>query len=292
MKKLFILMLLAVSATANSANMTESDTLIIRKPQKVRIITGDSVQKIKVYGREGEANYTYESKIQLVDSNYVSETNINKDNWDLKISLGKKNWNGKFHNEASTHVGIGLCNPIGAMFSAPTSVGSSWELFWTICQWDHYTASYKNWYSVGVGIDWRNYRTDGRYYFTKLDDGTLTEAKYPDGYDPRFSRIKVFSLNFPILWGHKFNRNFRLSLGPVINFNTYASIKNRYYDANDKGHKDVFKHIHQKTLTIDMMAVVKLLHFQVYGKYSPMDILNSSYGSDINFQSVSFGIYL
>ena len=49
MKKLFILMLLAVSATANSANMTENDTLIIRKPQKVRIITGDSVQKIKVY---------------------------------------------------------------------------------------------------------------------------------------------------------------------------------------------------------------------------------------------------
>ena len=68
MKKLFILLLLAISATANAA---ENDTLTILKPRKVRIISGDSIQKIKVYGREGEDKYTYESKILLVDSNYV-----------------------------------------------------------------------------------------------------------------------------------------------------------------------------------------------------------------------------
>ena len=79
MKKLFIMMLLAVSATASAANNADNDTLTILKPKKVRIITGDSIQKIKVYGREGEDNYTYESKILLVDSNYVSQESINKD---------------------------------------------------------------------------------------------------------------------------------------------------------------------------------------------------------------------
>ena len=49
MKKLFILLLLAISATANAVEVLENDTLTILKPKKVRIITGDSIQKIKVY---------------------------------------------------------------------------------------------------------------------------------------------------------------------------------------------------------------------------------------------------
>ena len=83
MKKLFILLLLAISATASAANNADNDTLTILKPKKVRIISGDSIQKIKVYGREGEDNYTYESKILLVDSNYVSQESINKDTWNF-----------------------------------------------------------------------------------------------------------------------------------------------------------------------------------------------------------------
>lgn len=288
-KQLLILFALAMTATANA---TDNDTLTIQKSQRVKIITGDSIQKIKIEGREGDERYRYESTIQLVDSNYVSSVNINKDRWDLSIGLGNNNNNTGFHNALSSHIGIGLCNPIGTYFKGARSVGSSWEIFWTIAQWDHYTPSYNNWYSVGFGIDWRNYRMDGHTYFMRQSDGTLTEETYPAGYDPRFSRIKVFSLNIPLLWGHKFNKNFQLAVGPVINFNTYASIKNRYFDAEGKGHKDVYKHIHQKPVTIDMMAVMKFMHFQIYGKYSPMETLNSTYGSNINFQSVSFGVYL
>ena len=48
MKKLFILFLLAVSATVNATTVADNDTLTILKPQKVRIITGDSIQKVKV----------------------------------------------------------------------------------------------------------------------------------------------------------------------------------------------------------------------------------------------------
>lgn len=289
MKKLLVFMLLTTTVTAQATLNADNDTLTISKPNKVRIITGDSIQKIKVYGREGDEKYRYENTIQLVDSNYISSVNINKDRWDLSFEVGKK---GNFHNEISMHIGVGLCNPIGANFKASKSVGSSWEIMWTIAQWNHFTPSYKNWYSIGFGVDWRNYRTDGRYYFTKLDDGTITEERYPDGYDPRFSRFKVFSLNVPLLWGHKVNKNFEFSIGPVINFNTYASIKNRYFDADGKGHKDVFKHIHQKPITVDLMAIVKLLNFQIYGKFSPMETLNNTYAEDVNFQSVSFGIYL
>ena len=81
MKKLLLFLLLANTTTANAQE--KNDTLTILKPQKVRIITGDSIQKIKVYGRENDSRYTYENTIQLVDSNYVSSVDINKDKWNF-----------------------------------------------------------------------------------------------------------------------------------------------------------------------------------------------------------------
>lgn len=281
-----ILTALAVSPMATLAQT--ADTLTIKKPSRVRIITGDSIQKIKVYGREGEPDFRYESRIQMVDSNYVSETVINRN---LGFSIGRKS--NRHHNVIASHAGVGFCVPAGKSFSGPSAVGSSWELFWTIAQWERFTPSYKNCLAWGVGINWRNYRTDGRSHFVKQTDGTITEQTYPEGYEPEFSRIKVFSLCVPLSWGHRVSKNFSFSLGPVINFNTYASIKSRYHDAEGKKHKDIYKHIHQKPVTVDLMGTlrVKSLPFSIYGKYSPMDMLSDTYGSGVNFQSVSFGVY-
>ena len=293
MKKLFIMMLLAVSATANATKVADNDTLTILKPQKVRIITGDSIQKIKVYGRENDSQYRYESKILLVDSNYVSETSINKDTWNFdfvkKYSVGTgyplKS------NTASMRLAIGLTYGANAKYSSSQSVGSSWEIMWTIMEWEKFKYGKHNGFSVGFGVDWRNFRIDGRQYFYKADDGMLSEQNYPAGYEPDFSRIKVFSLQIPIMWKYR-TKKMNFGLGPVINFNTYASIKNRYRDADGAKHKDVYKQIHQRPITVDIMGEVSIHNWiSIYAKYSPMTILNSTYGSDINFQPVSFGIY-
>ena len=258
MKKLFILLLLAISATANAAEVAENDTLTILKPRKVRIITGDSIQKIKVYGREGEDKYTYESKILLVDSNYVS---------------------------------FGLCYGANADYKGPQSVGSSWEIMWTIAEIEKYGYGKHNGFSIGFGVNWRNFRIDGRSKFVKLDDGTITEEALPAGYDNDFSRIKVFSLTIPVMWKYR-TKQVTFGLGPVFNINTYASIKNRYWDADGEKHKQIFKKIHQRPITVDIMAEVSFHNwFSIYGKFSPMTILNSTYANDVNFQPVSFGIY-
>jgi hypothetical protein len=83
MERFIILMaaaLLQTSAFAQSNN----NTIVINKPKRVTIVTGDSIQKVIVKGKEGDDNYEYSSTIQLVDSNYVSKEEINKDSWFLK----------------------------------------------------------------------------------------------------------------------------------------------------------------------------------------------------------------
>ena len=293
MKKLFILLLLAISATANAVEVLENDTLTILKPRKVRIITGDSIQKIKVYGREGEDKYTYESKILLVDSNYVSEESINKDTWTFDFIKSKSHGTGyplKQRN-LSSRLGFGLCYGANADYKGPQSVGSSWEIMWTIAEIEKYGYGKHNGFSIGFGVNWRNFRIDGRSKFVKLDDGTITEENLPAGYDNDFSRIKVFSLTIPVMWKYR-TKQVTFGLGPVFNINTYASIKNRYWDADGEKHKQIFKKIHQRPITVDIMAEVSFHNwFSIYGKFSPMTILNSTYANDVNFQPVSFGIY-
>ena len=293
MKKLFILLLLAISATANAVEVSENDTLTILKPKKVRIITGDSIQKIKVYGREGEDHYTYESKILLVDSNYVSEESINKDTWTFDFIKSKSHGTGyplKQRN-LSSRLGFGLCYGANADYKGPQSVGSSWEIMWTIAEIEKYGYGKHNGFSIGFGVNWRNFRIDGRSKFVKLDDGTITEEGLPAGYDNDFSRIKVFSLTIPVMWKYR-TKQVTFGLGPVFNINTYASIKNRFWDADGEKHKQMFKKIHQRPITVDIMAEVSFHNwFSIYGKFSPMTILNSTYANDVNFQPVSFGIY-
>ena len=293
MKKLFILLLLAISATANAVEVLENDTLTILKPKKVRIITGDSIQKIKVYGREGEDKYTYESKILLVDSNYVSEESINKDTWTFDFIKSKSHGTGyplKQRN-LSSRLGFGLCYGANADYKGPQSVGSSWEIMWTIAEIEKYGYGKHNGFSIGFGVNWRNFRIDGRSKFVKLDDGTITEEGLPAGYDNDFSRIKVFSLTIPVMWKYR-TKQVTFGLGPVFNINTYASIKNRFWDADGEKHKQMFKKIHQRPITVDIMAEVSFHNwFSIYGKFSPMTILNSTYANDVNFQPVSFGIY-
>jgi hypothetical protein len=293
MKKLFILLLLAISATANAVEVLENDTLTILKPKKVRIITGDSIQKIKVYGREGEDKYTYESKILLVDSNYVSEQSINKETWSFDFVKSKSHGTGYplKQKNLSSRLGFGLCYGANADYKGPQSVGSSWEIMWTIAEIEKYGYGKHNGFSIGFGINWRNFRMDGRSKFVKLDDGTITEEALPAGYDNDFSRIKVFSLTIPVMWKYR-TKSVTFGLGPVLNINTYASIKNRFWDADGEKHKQMFKKIHQRPITVDIMAEVSFHNwFSIYGKFSPMTILNSTYANDVNFQPVSFGIY-
>lgn len=293
MKKLFFIMLLAVSATANAANNADNDTLTILKPKKVRIISGDSIQKIKVYGREGEDNYTYESKILLVDSNYVSQESINKDTWNFDF-VKKRSAGTGFplkQNSSSTRLAVGLCYGANSKYNSSQSVGSSWEIMWTIVEWEKFNYGQHNGYSIGFGVDWRNFRIDGRQYFYKADNGLLSEQTYPAGYEPNFSRIKVFSLQIPIMWKYR-TKHINFGLGPVINFNTYASIKNKYRDVEGRENKDVYKQIHQRPITVDIMGEISIHNWvSIYGKFSPMTILNSTYGESINFQPVSFGVY-
>ena len=191
--------------------------------------------------------------------------------------------------EATASLGIGLVSPTDVSSGMDFPFGKSWEIFFTPIVFELYMNKAKgDLISLGLGFDWRNYRMTNDFRFMKNDDGKVVLGSYPEGASPKFSRVKVFSLNFPLLYEHKFNRQWGLGIGPVFNWNTYGSIKTRFKKDGDK-QKLVEKQIGQKKFTIDAMFILENPIVDLYLKYCPTDVLKDN---DLKFQSMSIGIYL
>jgi len=285
----------AVSLLSFGSAAAQSDTLVINHPQKVTIVSNDSLQRVIVSGRQGDPDFSYQNTIRLVDNNYESNVNISRDHWELipsvKVGRAKNDTASysRYTNVISAHFGIGFTCPTHVDERLDFSTFKSWEIFATILQWDHFLdRRERNNVSLGLGIDWRNYRITDDQLFTKSPSGDVTVEKFPLEFEPKFSRIKVFSLTATLRYEHDFGGGFAIGFGPVFNFNTYASIKTRYKFLGDKV-KHVEKNIRQRPVTIDWMLNMRIVDVPFYVKYSNDDVLKDG---GVRFRSLSFGLYL
>ena len=290
MKRILFLTLMAAATTAFAA---ENDTLVIEKPQRVTIITGDSLQSIRVKGKEGDNSFDYQNTIQLIDSNYVSTETYNKSLWDL-MPFGKKKdceKRGNMQFALIASFSVGFTTAVGAADGVNIPVGPSWEFMWDIAQIQVRPWKERNHYFyTGFGLDWRNYRMTDQNRFVEQPDGRIVTTPYPQGSNPDFSRIKVLSLTVPFTYGFfPFKQGlFRgFEIGPVLNFNVYSSIKTRYSIDGEK-QKDITKGLHRNPVTVDLMVKLQMKYFNIYAKYSPCNVLDTAYGP--KFRSVSFGV--
>jgi len=277
-----------------SSVAAQNDTLVINNPRRVTVISSDSLQRVIVNGKQDDDDFVYQNTIRLVDANYESNTSISRDHWELipSVKIGKKTGDGQalhHYNVLTAHLGVGFTCPTKVDDRIEFSTFKSWEIFATVLQWDHYIdRRSRNCISLGLGIDWKNYRMTDDLLFTKGPDGNVTVDRFPLEFEPKFSRIKVFSLTSTLRYQHDFGHGFSIGFGPVVNFNTYASIKTRYKFLGDKI-KHMEKNIRQRPITIDWMLNMSVADFPFYVKYSNDDVLKDG---GVKFRSLSFGLYL
>lgn len=198
---------------------------------------------------------------------------------------GKTKW-----SVISSGIGIGWVTPVSSNAGMDISMGKSVELTWAnviAVQMSHG----QHRVSLGLGLDWRNMVTHGGSYFEKAADGEIVMSPYGDGVRDRRSRIKIFSLQMPLLYGFDFGKKHRwgVTLGPVVNFNTSASIKTSWREG-DREYSVKTRHIGQRPVTVDVMGAVNYGCLGVYVRYAPMNMLKDSTG--MKFGCFSTGIML
>lgn len=142
-------------------------------------------------------------------------------------------------------------------------------------------------FSFGSGITFRNLGLTGVNAMSMAEDGLISVAPYQGSRALKISKLKVFSINVPLLYSLDFGGGFGFTLGPVVNLNAGSSIVNKYSQDGEKL-KDKYRHVHCNIVTVDAMFQLNLKYFSIYAKYSPMNLMDKKYWPE--FSTWSIGI--
>lgn len=272
MKKMMLMAVLLACVTARAGE--KSDTTVIENAKKVTIISSDTEQRIKVRGKTGNSTYLYENTIELKDSAYtkkVKKVDIDNECWDFDLGFGLP---------IATNV------PSGMSFAPFKSY--EWILGF---RYKYTPQDALQTYSVGLWCNWRQYTLDTNMMFGKNANNVIDLYDYPTNASDKRSSIYVFGLSVPFLFTQKFGHksHFKFTLGPVVNFNLYGRIHNKY-SLGDDNIEIKTKGIEYRPVTVDIMGMFQYKGIGLYCKYSPMSVLKKDMGPD--FRSISVGVFL
>jgi hypothetical protein len=171
----------------------------------------------------------------------------------------------------------------------------SWDINFTVVQYDWTPKNSKTTLSAGLGLNWRNYTLSGHdKMFDKLsintsNDEVVTVHNRPGEYSELSSRVHTVGLSMPLLVKQRFGKHFAISLGAQLNWNYYARLNNEY-EIGDHEIEDLTKKIGQRPITVDILGIVHVAKgLGIYCKYSPMSVFKKDKGPD--FKSLAVGFY-
>ena len=288
MNKFLVLALsLLIGGLGSYANTVQDTIIVVNQAKKVTIEKKHNSMSVKVEGSEDNPGYFYSQRMEVDSTAAVIIEEKNAD-WDFNIPFINKNSKTKKYrgNLCVGGFGFGVVNTIETSEGMDMDMGASYEFSLDHLLRFNYNVLPATSVSMGFGMTWRNYRMTGRTRFIKEGDKLVLGA-YPEGSDIKFSRLKVFSLTVPFMINQSLGRKVVFSVGPVVNFNTHASLKTRY-TLNGEKVKEKNNNIHQNRMTVDLMAKLRFNSLGVYAKYSPSDMLNTDFGP--KFRSFSTGI--
>ena len=288
MKTLVILVMSILAGSMNCLAQTGQDTtIVVNNAKKITIEKSHNSMAVKIEGTAENPEYFYSQTMEVDASAAVIATEKNAD-WDFTIPfVGKNNKSRRYYmTEDLASVGIGMVNAVNAPDGLNVDMGASYEISVDNLLEFSYNLIPTTSVSLGAGMSWRNYRMTGHTRFVKEGNNIVLDS-YPEGADIKFSRLKIFSITVPLLINQAIGRKAALSVGPVVNINTYGSLKTRYVLDGEKI-KEQSKDIHQNSATVDFMAKLHIGDIGFYAKYSPSDVLNTEFGP--KFSSFSAGV--
>ncbi len=176
------------------------------------------------------------------------------------------------------------------------NMGASFEIGFEPFRYSWRSKNRKTFFAVGLSFNWRNYRSTGRMRFFRDNTNTLTLTPYPAAAtNTESSRIKVFSIGIPFTYGFNFPHNWRADVSATLLFNTHATAQSNYSIADTEQGvthhvKERYNDIHQRPVSVDLKAQLHWRGIGLYVKYSPCDVLDTSFGP--KFCAVTTGLVI
>lgn len=142
---------------------------------------------------------------------------------------------------------------------------------------------------AGFGLGEQHIVTRRSTYMSLLDDRTIGLLPFAENQTKRSSTLELFRLQVPLLYSYSFGKggDWCLAAGPVINFNTGASIVTRYkMEGSDYTVKT--GHLPRRIVTVDPLISLSYDGLGLFFRYSPMKQFRTHTG--VNFNTWSAGV--
>lgn len=258
--------------------------------------------KMEVFGSESDSSFSY---------TYTNSRIVRRDTSRFRLTIGRDadgdgeqsrlDFNLPFYHKVvnKTHARSGYVVEPGNFGMALLNVNSdkldfrtqrSYEVFFNLCD-DYFKLSSFMTFNYGLGFSWKNFSMTKGSMMTKDDEGNILIGGWPEKSEPKVSKLRVFSVTFPLVFGVNVYRGVGFSVGPVVNLNTSGSIVDKYR-LNDEKQKDKYKRAHCNLATVDMMFQLNFRDVGVYAKYSPMNIMDTDYWPEFKHWAVGLTLNL
>jgi hypothetical protein len=288
MKKVLMMMALCCAAFVQAKAETVGDTLVIEDVNKVKIETRGDLQRIVISGAKDDPQFHYVQRISYTDTSAVDRTVTSVKDFTKRTVLKKKDKKGTV--ETSLHALLGLTTMLEAPSDYSFKLWPSFE-FSVGINLDWYPFGKHNYWSTGLAIDWRKYRTQKDMFWAKNAAGSMELTPYDALQSPTRTTLSAFSLQVPLLYTHNFDNKgeWSVTLGGIVNFNTGAHAT-RLFDYNDESYEVETKSIGQRPVTIDgFLKIGTPCFFDLYVKYCPNEFFKDGRGPKM--RQLSFGLY-
>jgi len=194
---------------------------------------------------------------------------------------------------------FGFTGAVDAPSEMNTQMGKSFEIgIDNLIFYGHqFGPSGRSMIQVGMGINWRNYRMTGDNRFD-MSDGNVIITGYPEDTEGNFSRVKVFSLTFPIAYSYRTpvkalgKSHLGFKLAAMLNWNSHASMLTQYLIEDGTKVKENHDRIGHRKFSVDVQLGVQVAPAVcLYVKYTPFDLFKSGTSSP-KFHTISTGVSL
>ncbi len=300
MKKIILAAAGCMATWALSAQTVEEPDTVLNVENVTKVIVTESPAGLglNIYGKEGDDDYQVSFRQDYGDGLRV-KTHQEFDNPKLLKTgiLGRRDRYPYIDVVMFRMVNFGFVEAEGAPAVMEVSMGKSYEIGMSNLISVEYNFSSGNLFGVGFGLNWTNYRMTGNNCFVKAD-GNVAVGQYPDDVEGRFSRLKIFSMRFPVYYIHYFRgvkliggSNLGVRLEASFNYNSHGSLKTAWVDADGRDATYKTNSIGQRKFTVDFTATLKILPWVgLYARYSPMEVLADGRGP--SFRTFTTGICL
>ena len=296
--KLTIAMAL-IATMAQGARLADRDTVkVINNPQQV-VITEDSTgSHITILGQNGKKGYAYDYSYNVPNSGDKRvETSQKTRDWNLRLPFQKSDttWarNGKGHWSTilnGLYFGFGWANTRTPerypLFK--DNVGHEYEAGILNLLGIEYDTGHGQKISLGIGLDWHYYRMHYKTMtFFKDSQGMIQVGEMPDSVGKRSSMLKIFSLQFPLMFHQRVTEDFSVFAGGIMNWNANGWLK-QHYKRGDREFDLTTHSIGQRPITFDLMGGLSYNDIGLYVRYRPQNVLKAGRGPEFN--TLSMGI--